>query len=144
MKPKSFSPRIPYFIATAALLLVEVCIALFVRDAFIRPYGGDILVTALLCCLGRCVLLYALPRLPLWVCLFAFAVEAGQYFHMVSRLGLEGSLFFRTLLGTSFSHGDLLCYATGCILFWGAERGILHMLYIRKKKLQRSSEDILS
>ena len=36
-----------YAIAFVLLLVTEVLIALFVRDRFIRPYGGDILVTVI-------------------------------------------------------------------------------------------------
>lgn len=36
--------RIGYAIATVILLLTEVLIALYVHDAFVRPYIGDVLV----------------------------------------------------------------------------------------------------
>ena len=42
-----------YVLAAIGLLGVEICIALFVHDNFIRPYLGDVLVTELLCCLCR-------------------------------------------------------------------------------------------
>lgn len=35
--------RIGYAIATVILLLTEVLIALYVHDAFVRPYIGDIM-----------------------------------------------------------------------------------------------------
>ena len=38
--------RIGYAIATVILLLIEVLIAIYVHDAFVRPYIGDVLVTA--------------------------------------------------------------------------------------------------
>lgn len=104
-------------LAFLGLLGVEIFIALCVRDAFIRPYGGDILVTVLLCCFGR-IFFPEKPRLlPLWVFLFAAGVEAGQYFDYVSLLGLGDSPFFRTLLGSSFSWADILCYGAGCGVF---------------------------
>ena len=40
--------RIYYPIAMVIIFLVEVCIALFVRDRFIRPYVGDMLVVVLI------------------------------------------------------------------------------------------------
>lgn len=110
-----------YAIAFLLILAVEVLIALFVRDRFIRPYGGDILVTVLLCCFVRIFVPDALPGLPLWVFLFAAGVELGQYFDLVSLLGLGDIAFFRVLLGTSFSALDLLMYAIGCLLFYLAE-----------------------
>ena len=36
--------RIGYAIATVILLLIEVLIAIYVHDAFVRPYIGDVLV----------------------------------------------------------------------------------------------------
>ncbi len=35
--------RLAYLLAFVLLLVVEVCIALFVHDAFVRPYVGDVL-----------------------------------------------------------------------------------------------------
>ena len=39
-----------YAICFAGLFVVETLIALFVRDAFIRPYMGDVLVVILIYC----------------------------------------------------------------------------------------------
>ena len=101
---------------------LEVLIALFVNDGFIRPYGGDILVTVLLCCVVR----VAVPRkcrvLPLWIFVFSVAVEFAQYFDFVTLLGLGDISFFCILLGTSFAWFDIVCYGIGCITFWGAEQ----------------------
>ena len=41
--------RLGYGLAALLLFVIEVLIALFVRDRFIRHYGGDILVTLLIC-----------------------------------------------------------------------------------------------
>ncbi len=109
--------RIGYTFAFALILLIEVVIALFVRDDFVRPYGGDILVTVLICCFFRILFPTGLRLLPLWVFLFAAAVEAAQYFDFVSLLGLDDSRFFSILLGSTFSWADILCYAAGCVLF---------------------------
>ena len=40
--------RIGYAIATVILLLIEVLIALYVHDAFVRPYIGDVLVVVVI------------------------------------------------------------------------------------------------
>lgn len=114
--------RLGYALAFLILLITEVLIALFVRDDFIRPYGGDILVTVLICAAVRIVFPTGVRLLPVWVFLFAAAVEIGQYFDFVTLLGLGNIPFFRILLGTSFSWIDLLCYAAGCVLFWLGEK----------------------
>lgn len=113
-----------YAMAFTAVLIIEVLIALFVRDAFLRPYGGDILVTVLICCFIRIFFPRGIRLLPVWVFLFAAAVEIGQYFDFVTLLGLGGIPFFRILLGSTFSWADLLCYGTGCALFYTAEKWI--------------------
>ncbi len=113
-----------YAISAALLGALILFIALFVRDDFIRPYGGDVLITVFICCAVRVVFPKKPQLLPLWVFLFAAAVEIGQYFDLVDRLGLGGSTFFRIALGTTFSPADLVCYAVGCLLFWAVEARI--------------------
>lgn len=114
--------RLGYILAFTILLITEILIALFVRDDFIRPYGGDILVTVLICAAVRIVFPTGVRLLPLWVFLFAAAVEIGQYFNFVTLLGLGNIAFFRILLGSTFSPADLICYAVGCVLFLLGEK----------------------
>ena len=114
--------RLGYILAFVLLLTVEILIALFVRDDFIRPYGGDILVTVLICAAVRILFPTGIRFLPLWVFLFAAGVEIGQYFDFVTLLGLGDIAFFRILLGSTFSFADLLCYAAGCVLFLLGEK----------------------
>lgn len=117
MKKLNLNPRYIYAIAFLVILALEVLIALFVRDRFIRPYGGDILVTVLICCFGRIFFPRKVRLLPLWVFIFAAAVELGQYFDFVSLMGLGDIAFFRILLGSTFSFADLVFYAVGCLIF---------------------------
>ena len=119
-----------YGTAAAVLFLAEILIALYVRDAFLRPYGGDILVTLLLCCFLRAVFRRRIPQLPLWVLLFAFAVEFAQALGVTSLIP-EGWTVLRIAVGNSFSVWDLVCYAVGCLLFAGAE-GLAAVRKIRK------------
>ena len=114
--------RFAYTLSSLILFVLIIFIALFVRDRFIRPYGGDILVTALICSVIRIII----PAkgiikhdfvLPFCVFLFALAVEIGQYFGLVSLLGLDEIPLFRIALGTVFSPEDIACYAVGCAVF---------------------------
>lgn len=122
MKANRLNLRIVYAVLFIVILIVEVLIALFVKDNFIRPYGGDILVTVLICCFVRIFVPKKLNLLPVWVFLFALAIEIGQYFDYVSLLGLSDSKFFCIVLGTSFSFIDVLCYAIGCVVFFVGEK----------------------
>lgn len=115
-------PRLGYALAFCLLLGVEIFIALFVRDRFIRPYVGDILVVGTLYALLRVLLPTGLPWLPAGVTGFAVLVEVGQAFDLVGRLGLGHIPFFRILLGSVFDWADLLCYLLGGALVVLAER----------------------
>ena len=113
--------RLIYAALFTALFVTEVCIALFVRDSFVRPYVGDALVTVLLCALCRIVMPEKVRLLPLYVFAFAAAVETAQYFDVVKLLGLEGNRILSIAVGRTFSFVDIICYAAGCIAFFGAE-----------------------
>lgn len=106
--------RIVYAFITVLLLAVEVMIALFVRDRFIRPYFGDMLVVIVIYTFVRIFIPEKCRLLPLFVFIFSAAVELLQYFEIVQRLGLSGNLFLRTLLGSTFDLKDIACYAVGC------------------------------
>jgi hypothetical protein len=110
--------RIVYAIIFGILLLTEIAIALFAHDDFVRPYIGDVLVTVLLCSLCRIVFPTGISALPAFIFVFAAMVEVAQYFQIVKLLGLENHTFFSTIIGTTFSPEDLVCYAVGCMLFW--------------------------
>ena len=101
-----------------ALFVIEIIIALYVRDSFIRPYGGDVLVTVLLCCFLRIFIPNRCKLLPLFVFLFAAFVEVLQAINIVALLGLQNIRFLRILIGTTFSVADIICYAVGCLIFF--------------------------
>ena len=108
--------RIVYLLIFCGLLAVEVCIALFVNDAFIRPYVGDMLVTLLLCSLCRVIVPNQVRLLPLYVFIFAACVEVGQYFDLVALLGLADNRILSIALGRTFSWMDIVCYGIGCVV----------------------------
>jgi len=108
--------RIIYAIAFIILLAVEVLIALFIHDSFIRPYVGDMLVVIVVYSFIRIFIPERVRLMPLWVFIFASCVELLQLFGLVERLGLEGNAFFRVLIGSVFDIKDILCYAVGCVL----------------------------
>ena len=110
--------RIAYLLVFLGLLLVEICIALFVHDDFIRPYVGDVLVTALLCCLSRAVLPKLHPALPVFG--VSLAAELWQWLGLTQKLGLDGTIL-GVVLGSTADWKDIVCYGLGCLLFTGAE-----------------------
>lgn len=109
--------RIPYIAGFALLLVIEVLIALFIHGGFIRFYMGDVIVVWVIYCFMKMLF----PEIngyftALGVMIFAFVTEFLQYIHIVDILGLGNIQFFRTLIGTSFSVVDLVCYAVGTVV----------------------------
>ena len=102
-----------YGLVFLLLLGVEIVIALFVHDRFVRPYLGDVLVVWVVYAFARTLFPTGFPWLPAGVTLFAVLVEVGQAFGLVDRLGLGHIRFFRILLGSVFDWADVLCYLIG-------------------------------
>ncbi|MDD6880808.1 MAG: DUF2809 domain-containing protein [Firmicutes bacterium] len=121
--------RIAYTITTFLLLIVEVLIALYVHDSFIRPYVGDVLVVIVIYTFIRIFIPEGYRFIPLYVFIFAASVEILQLFHIVDILGLGDNRFFRVLIGSVFDIKDVLCYAVGCLILSGYE------FYRSKKKI---------
>lgn len=125
--------RKPYISATIIMFIIEVLIALFVNDNFIRPYVGDMLVVVVLYTFVRIFIPEKCKLLPLYIFLFAAAVELLQYFRIVELLGLQDNRFFSVLIGTVFDVKDIVCYGVGCVLLGMFElfkvsklKGVLH------------------
>lgn len=116
--------RLLYLLIFCGLLATEIVIALFVNDAFVRPYVGDMLVTSLLCYLCRVIVPNNVRLLPVYVFMFAAAVEIGQYFDLVALLGLENNRILSIALGRTFSWLDIGCYAVGCAAAYFLDRMI--------------------
>lgn len=113
--------RFLYAICSLLLFGVMVLIALFVRDRFIRPYFGDVLVVIFIGCAIRVFIPEGLRLLPFFVFLFASGVEVAQYFHIAERLGLDAYPVLSVAVGGTFSLPDLLCYGAGCLFLFTIE-----------------------
>ena len=107
--------RTVYLIAALALMAVEILIGVFVRDNFVRPYVGDVLVVVLIYCAIRVVFPKGVKLLPIYVFAFALIVELLQLIRIVDLLGIPHDSIVAILIGTSFSFIDIICYAVGCV-----------------------------
>ena len=105
-----------YMILTIILLTIEVLIALFVHDNFVRPYIGDVLVVMVIYSFIRIFVSEKIKMLPSYILCFAVLVEVLQYFRVVELLGLQDNRFFSVLIGSVFDMKDIICYALGCTL----------------------------
>lgn len=106
--------RLYYVVATLILLAIEILIALFVHDNFVRPYIGDVLVVVVIYALLRIFIPEKCRLLPLWIFVFAVSVEILQFFEIVRLLGLSNNRFMSVLIGGTFDWKDIACYAIGC------------------------------
>ncbi len=113
--------RIAYLIATIVLFIIEVLIALFVHDDFVRPYVGDVLVVMLLYTFVRIFLPERVRLLPLYIFLFAAGVEVLQYFRIAEVLGLSDNRVLSVVIGSVFDLKDIVCYGVGCGLLGAYE-----------------------
>ncbi len=102
-----------YFGFAILLFLVEIGIALFVHDSFVRPYLGDVWVVILMYCFLKSFLKLSVLKVAIFVLIFSFAIELLQYLNIVDKLGLSKSKIARTVIGTSFSWIDILTYIAG-------------------------------
>lgn len=107
--------RARYAVGFVLLLIIEVLIAMFVHDDFIRPYIGDVLVVVVLYFFVRIFIPDKAKLLPFYIFLFATGVEILQYFRLVEVLGVQNNSFLRILIGSVFDVKDIICYGIGCI-----------------------------
>jgi hypothetical protein len=99
-----------------------VAIAAFVHDRFVRPHLGDALAVVLLYLALRAVTRVSRGQAAAAALMVACALEIGQAFALVDRLGLGGSALARCLLGTGFDGWDFLAYLAGAGLALAVDR----------------------
>ncbi len=107
-----------YTLAFFIFLIIEIIIALFVRDSFIRPYMGDVLVIVLVYCFVRIFYCGKTTLLPFYVFIFAVFVELAQFFNVAGLLNLRKDSLVGTVIGTVFDFHDIICYLVGCIILF--------------------------
>jgi hypothetical protein len=110
-----------YFYLTILLFFIEVCIATLIKDQFIRPFIGDVLVVILIYCLLRSFWQVSANVAALAVFGFACAIEGLQYFNLIDRLGLRQYQLLVIILGATFDWKDIIAYATGSAIVLGWE-----------------------
>lgn len=111
-----------YARAAALLLLVEVVIALWIRDRFVRPYLGDLLAVILVYLSLRAISTLRPRPAAIIAFLVGLIVEVGQAAGLLELVGLADQGFARVLFGTSFSVGDIVCYTVGAVLALAVDR----------------------
>ncbi|WP_449465861.1 ribosomal maturation YjgA family protein [Stenotrophomonas humi] len=107
----------PHAVLALVVFVVEVIIATQLPHvSWIRAYLGDVLVVVLIYATARSVLRVNDYLLLLAVFVFACCIESAQYFRLAERLGFVRGDVMYTVIGNTFSWGDIVCYAVGCAM----------------------------
>jgi Protein of unknown function (DUF2809) len=110
----TFNKKYLYF--TLILFVVEVFIAVFVKDNFVRPFIGDVLVVILIYCFIRAFWSIHSSIVALSVFVFSCIIEVLQYFNFVTHLGLQNNEILAVALGSTFDWKDIIAYAIGTVI----------------------------
>jgi len=108
--------RSGHAIAALALIMVELLIAIFVKDGFIRPYLGDVLAVILVFMAIRAVFAAGEWTAAGIALSIAVIIEFGQLIGILNILGLAHHQWLRVVIGTGFDVKDLLAYAIGALI----------------------------
>lgn len=109
-----FHPK--YALLVLVILIIEICIALYVKNSFIRGTFGDVLVVALIYCFVLTFFRFSRIKTITGTVLFAFTIEFLQLFNLIHLLHLENCRIFTIILGSTFDWHDLLAYVVGGFL----------------------------
>jgi hypothetical protein len=104
-----------YFAFFTLLLVVEIAIAIFLKEGFIRHTFGDYLVVILM---YTCIKSFSNIKplaVAIGVLLFAFSIEFLQLFNLLDVLNLRDSHLAKLILGSTFHISDLIAYTLGVL-----------------------------
>ena len=111
-----------YALIALALLVLEILIALFVHDGFVRPYMGDALAVILVYAGLRAASRIETVDAAAAAFAIAAAIEFAQWLHVLDMLGLGHNRVARIVLGYGFEWKDFLAYAAGALTALAIER----------------------
>ena len=104
--------------AVIGILAVEIYIGACVQDAWVRPYGGDVLAVVMVYAILRMVLALPAPAVATASFLVGAIVEAIQYLRLPEILGLARHRLLAVLVGSTFQWEDLVAYTAGALIAW--------------------------
>jgi hypothetical protein len=103
-----------YILLTLLLLIIEITIAVFVHDQYIRPFFGDFLAVIFVYC-GLRIFRQNILKTALISLFIAYFIEILQYFKFIEITGLIKYKVLAILIGNSFSWLDMLAYTLGFV-----------------------------
>lgn len=102
-------------VAFILLFLIEVLIAAFLKDGFIRHTVGDYLVVILIYCFIRSFCKVDVFIVAITTLAIAYTVEFLQLTDFLEYLGLKHNKWANLIFGNSFSVQDLVAYTLGVL-----------------------------
>ena len=104
-----------YFVYFMILLIIEVAIAVFIKEGFIRSSFGDFLVVMLIYCFIKSFINAKPITIAIGVLIFAFIIEFLQLFQILKSLKLQNNKILSTVFGNTFQMSDLIFYTLGVV-----------------------------
>lgn len=104
-----------YALLFVSIFVIEIMIAIFLTNGFIRYTFGDYLAVIMLYCFIKSFLDADPLKAALSVLLFAFTIEFLQLAHILSVFNLEDSQLLKLVLGSTFHISDLIAYTLGIL-----------------------------
>ena len=115
--------RMIYGIIFVSLMIIEVLIAMYSHNTFIRHYVGDVLVVAVIYCFVRIFFPNKIKFLLLYIFIFSVMVELMQLFGIAQYISGENKLL-RIVFGTAYDFKDIICYAVGGVITGVVEKAV--------------------
>ncbi len=127
--------NIRYFIVFILLFGIETCIAIFLKEGFIRYTVGDFLVVILLYCFFKSFIKTQTIYIAIATLFIAYGIEFLQLTNLVRYDMIKEYKWVSLVLGSHFSIQDLIAYSLGTVSILYLDTYILHL----KSKLNDTS-----
>jgi len=111
-----------YFISFVILFAIEVLIAAFLKDGFIRHTFGDFIVVIVVYCFLKSFLKTNTLPLAIVTLVIAYTIEFLQLTDFLYYLGLKQNKWANLIFGNTFSVQDLVAYTLGILAILSIEK----------------------
>jgi hypothetical protein len=101
------------FIVFIVLFFIEVSIALYIKQGFIRAIFGDFLVVIMLYFFIKSFVRIKSIYIAITVLFIAYFVEFLQFIDILSIVNYKENAVINLILGTTFSIQDIIAYTLG-------------------------------
>ncbi|MDO5970908.1 DUF2809 domain-containing protein [Flavivirga aquimarina] len=97
------------------IFVIEILIAIYLKDGFIRYTFGDYLVVILLYCFIKSFIKAIPIIIAIPVLIFSYIIELLQLINILEILSLNNNHLLKLILGSTFHVSDLIAYTLGII-----------------------------